>query len=96
MKEKKLSFHKLPLENKDLLKVWINKMKRDERFFNNVNKLINTQEFAVNIFCRVTLCLMLKKEGGKKMQFRQFFSWTAKTPSVSEGEFQEGRSAIKS
>ena len=83
MKEKKLSFHKLPLENKDLLKVWINKMKRDERFFNNVNKLINTQEFAVN-----------KKV--EKMQFRQFFSWTAKTPSVSEGEFQEGRSAIKS
>lgn len=91
MKEKKLSFHKLPLENKDLLKVWINKMKRDERFFNNVNKLINTQEFAVNIFCRVTLCLMLKKEAKveKRCNSVNFFLGLLRHPQSQKVNFKK-------
>ncbi len=34
---KDLSWHQLPFENKNILKVWVTKMRRDPRYF-NVNK----------------------------------------------------------
>ena len=39
-KSKDLSFHSLPLDDKPLLKLWVNKMHRDPRYF-NLNKHVN-------------------------------------------------------